>query len=216
MRAADLGLSIDLYQPFRDFEAVPADVLGRNLRRAERKFDVMERLGVVTCCCVCSSVSPDAVDDDALAAEQLRLARRAGRRPRHQDRLRGAGLGPPRQRVPARLANRRGWPIIQLSASASTASTSCRVVPTPGASRRSPATRSSSSSWPTRRCLAHGRPAVEPPLPMFPRAGWLRPGRSGGARPATPDTPGRCRWRCSTTFSGRPTPPAPPWTPCGR
>ncbi|MGW7066317.1 bifunctional sugar phosphate isomerase/epimerase/4-hydroxyphenylpyruvate dioxygenase family protein [Streptomyces sp. NPDC054855] len=72
LRCADLGLGIDLYQPFRDFEAVPADVLARNLRRAERKFDVMERLGA-DLLLVCSSVAPESVDDDALAAEQLRL-----------------------------------------------------------------------------------------------------------------------------------------------
>ncbi|MFJ2114415.1 bifunctional sugar phosphate isomerase/epimerase/4-hydroxyphenylpyruvate dioxygenase family protein [Streptomyces sp. NPDC087850] len=76
-RAADLGLSIDLYQPFRDAEAVPEEVFARTLRRAERKFAVMERLGA-DLLLVCSSVSPDAVDDDALAAEQLhRLAERA-------------------------------------------------------------------------------------------------------------------------------------------
>jgi 4-hydroxyphenylpyruvate dioxygenase len=72
LRCADLGLSIDLYQPFRDFEAVPADVLARNLRRAERKFTVMERLGA-DLLLVCSSVAPESVDDDALAAGQLRL-----------------------------------------------------------------------------------------------------------------------------------------------
>lgn len=77
---ADLGLSIDLYQPFRDFEAVPPDVLAANLRRAGRKFDVMEQLGADTML-VCSSVSPDAVDDDDLAAEQLHtLAVHAARR----------------------------------------------------------------------------------------------------------------------------------------
>jgi 4-hydroxyphenylpyruvate dioxygenase len=76
----ELGLSIDLYQPFRDFEAVPPDVLAANLRRAELKFDLMEQLGTDTIL-VCSSVSPDAVDDDDLAAEQLHaLAERAGRR----------------------------------------------------------------------------------------------------------------------------------------
>jgi 4-hydroxyphenylpyruvate dioxygenase len=79
-RAADLGLSIDLFQPFRDFEAVPADVLGRNLRRAEHKFAVMERLGAAQLL-VCSSVSPDAVADDALAAEQLHAL--AGRAAEH-------------------------------------------------------------------------------------------------------------------------------------
>lgn len=71
-RCADLGLGIDLYQPFRDFEAVPADTLARNLRRAERKFAVMERLGA-DLLLVCSSVAPESVDDDALAAEQLRM-----------------------------------------------------------------------------------------------------------------------------------------------
>lgn len=79
-RCADLGLSIDLYQPFRDFEAVPPEVLEANLRRAERKFDLMETLGTDTML-VCSSVSPDAVDDDDLAAEHLHeLAARAGER----------------------------------------------------------------------------------------------------------------------------------------
>jgi 4-hydroxyphenylpyruvate dioxygenase len=79
-RCADLGLSIDLYQPFRDFEAVPPDVHAHNMRRAERKFDVMAELSVDTML-VCSSVSPDAVDDDDLAAEQLhQLAERAAER----------------------------------------------------------------------------------------------------------------------------------------
>jgi 4-hydroxyphenylpyruvate dioxygenase len=79
-RCANLGLSIDLYQPFRDFEAVPPDILEANLRRAEHKLDLMAELGVHTVL-VCSSVSPDAVDDDDLAAEQLhQLAERAAER----------------------------------------------------------------------------------------------------------------------------------------
>lgn len=77
---AELGLSIDLYQPFRDFEAVAPEVHAANLRRAERKFDLMQRLGA-DMILVCSSVSPDAVDDDDLAAEQLHaLAERAAQR----------------------------------------------------------------------------------------------------------------------------------------
>src|SRR3954453_5844934 len=76
-RARDLGLAIGLYQPFRDFEAVPEPRLRENLRRAELKFTVMERLGVSTML-VCSNVSQAAIDDDGLAAEQLRkLAERA-------------------------------------------------------------------------------------------------------------------------------------------
>jgi 4-hydroxyphenylpyruvate dioxygenase len=74
--ADDLGLSIDLYQPFRDFEAMP----NPDHRRAEAKFDVMEALGAPTML-VCSNVSPDAIDDDALAAAQLHtLASRAHER----------------------------------------------------------------------------------------------------------------------------------------
>ncbi|WP_010032205.1 MULTISPECIES: sugar phosphate isomerase/epimerase family protein, partial [Streptomyces] len=73
-RAVDLGLTIDLYQPMRDVEAVPEAEFVRSLRRAERKFDVTRRLGADTLL-VCSNVSPQAVDDDALAAAQLaRLA----------------------------------------------------------------------------------------------------------------------------------------------
>jgi 4-hydroxyphenylpyruvate dioxygenase len=79
-RCADLGLSVDLYQPFRDFDAVSPEVFAANLRRAERKFDVMEQLGT-DLVLVCSSVSADAVDDDDLTAEQLReLASRAAER----------------------------------------------------------------------------------------------------------------------------------------
>ncbi|WP_405824238.1 sugar phosphate isomerase/epimerase and 4-hydroxyphenylpyruvate domain-containing protein [Streptomyces sp. NBC_01390] len=69
-RCADLGLTIDLYQPMRDIEAVPDDEFARNLRRARHKFELMRRLGTDTVL-VCSSVSPLALDDDALAAAQL-------------------------------------------------------------------------------------------------------------------------------------------------
>ncbi|MEU4688155.1 TIM barrel protein [Actinoplanes sp. NPDC023714] len=69
-RCDDLGLTIELYQPFRDFEAVPPALLKENLARAQRKFDVMSALGVGTML-VCSSVHPAAMDDDELAAEQL-------------------------------------------------------------------------------------------------------------------------------------------------
>ncbi|GAA0992978.1 sugar phosphate isomerase/epimerase and 4-hydroxyphenylpyruvate domain-containing protein [Acrocarpospora macrocephala] len=71
VRAADLGLSIDLYQPFRDFEAMPADLLAANLRRADHKFRLMRQLGA-DLLLVCSNVSPAAIGSDELAAEQLR------------------------------------------------------------------------------------------------------------------------------------------------
>jgi 4-hydroxyphenylpyruvate dioxygenase len=69
--ADELGLSIDLFQPFRDFEAVTLTALARNLERARATFDLMAQLGAPTLL-VCSNVSPDAIDDDLLAAEQLR------------------------------------------------------------------------------------------------------------------------------------------------
>ncbi|NEK56361.1 sugar phosphate isomerase/epimerase and 4-hydroxyphenylpyruvate domain-containing protein [Geodermatophilus sabuli] len=79
-RCADLGLSIDLYQPFRDLDSTDPDRFARNLRRAERKFDVMAGLGVDTVL-VCSSVAEDAVDDpDHLAGQLAATAARAGER----------------------------------------------------------------------------------------------------------------------------------------
>ncbi|MFD0802683.1 sugar phosphate isomerase/epimerase family protein, partial [Streptomonospora algeriensis] len=75
--AADLGLGIDLYQPFRDFEGVGDAQLERNLRRAEAKFELMLELGTDTML-VCSNASEAAIGDDARAAAQLhRLAEAA-------------------------------------------------------------------------------------------------------------------------------------------
>lgn len=77
--AASLGLSVEVYQPFH-VEAVPPDVFEAGLRHAERKFDVLHDLGADVLV-ICSSKSPDGVDDDDLAAEQLHeLAGRAERR----------------------------------------------------------------------------------------------------------------------------------------
>ena len=78
--AADLGLKIALYQPFRDFEGVGEEQFRRNLDRAERKFDVMQEMGAPLML-VCSNATPQAIDDDARAAAQLRaLAERAASR----------------------------------------------------------------------------------------------------------------------------------------
>jgi len=77
---ADLGVAITLYQPFRDFEAMPEPQRSRNLDRAERKFDTMAALGT-DLLLVCSSVHPAAVDDPARAAADLReMAERATKR----------------------------------------------------------------------------------------------------------------------------------------
>src|SRR5260370_25053236 len=76
----DLGLRILLFQPFRDFEAAPRSRMQKNHDRAELKFDVMEQLGA-DLMLVCSNTAPDAIDDDAVAAEDLRaLGERAARR----------------------------------------------------------------------------------------------------------------------------------------
>lgn len=147
--AADLGLEIALYQPFRDFEGVTEDQLRRNLDRAERKFDVMQELSAPLVL-VCSNVSPATIDDDARAADQLAmLADRAARR--------GLRVGYEALAWGARVTAtpiRGGWsnaPAIRISASSSTRSISWRAATTPRRSATSPATASSSSRSPTRR-----------------------------------------------------------------
>jgi 4-hydroxyphenylpyruvate dioxygenase len=76
----DLGLTIDMFQPFRDFDGTTPAQLARNLERAERKFDVMQELGTPLML-VCSNVQPDALSDvDQLAEQFFKLAEHAGRR----------------------------------------------------------------------------------------------------------------------------------------
>jgi len=70
-RVADLGLTIDLYQPFRDAEGAPPDRFAAVQRRMRAKLDLMARLGADTVL-ICSSVAPDTIDDDELVADQLR------------------------------------------------------------------------------------------------------------------------------------------------
>ncbi|HIW92390.1 MAG TPA: sugar phosphate isomerase/epimerase and 4-hydroxyphenylpyruvate domain-containing protein [Candidatus Corynebacterium avicola] len=72
-RGEELGLSFDLYQPFRDFDGVSEDVFVDNLRRLEAKFRVMQRLGI-DMILICSNVGTATVDDDAVCADQLRRA----------------------------------------------------------------------------------------------------------------------------------------------
>ncbi len=81
--AADLGLEIVALQPFRDFEAMPDPMRRRNFERAERKLELMHDLGA-RLLCLCSNVSPEAIDDPEQAAADLAeladLARRHGMR----------------------------------------------------------------------------------------------------------------------------------------
>lgn len=72
-RAADLGLTLDLFQPFRDFEGVEEEQFVRNLRRMEAKFALMNRLGIDTIL-LCSNVGTATINDDELFASQLRRA----------------------------------------------------------------------------------------------------------------------------------------------
>lgn len=73
-----LGLGLDLYQPFRDAEGVDEATMTANLRRAEAKFALMQRLGM-DLMLVCSNVATATVDSDEVSANQLsRLGDLAG------------------------------------------------------------------------------------------------------------------------------------------
>lgn len=76
----DHGLTITLFQPFRDFEGLPEPQRARAFERAERKFDLMNELGADTML-ICSSVSPIALGGIDRAANDLReLGERAAQR----------------------------------------------------------------------------------------------------------------------------------------
>ncbi|HEU4513392.1 MAG TPA: TIM barrel protein [Nocardioidaceae bacterium] len=66
-----LGLSLDLFQPFRDAEGVTDQEFEAVRRRAVEKFRLMERLGVDTML-VCSNVGTATIDDNEVSARQLR------------------------------------------------------------------------------------------------------------------------------------------------
>lgn len=68
--AADLGLAIVTFQPFRDFEGMPEGRRERVFQRAERKFDVMAELGC-DLLMVCSNVAPDSLGGIDRAADDL-------------------------------------------------------------------------------------------------------------------------------------------------
>ncbi len=78
--ARDLGLTITLFQPFRDFEGMPDALRGRTFDRAERKFDIMQELGT-DMVLVCSNVSHAALGGiDRAAADLRELGQRAAKR----------------------------------------------------------------------------------------------------------------------------------------
>ena len=164
------GPAIALYQPFRDFEAVPDAVLQRNLRRAEAKFDrhggPRRRHGAR----LLHRASRVPLADDDLAAEQLHaLAERAAARGlrvayealawgrhvseyEHAWRIVAAGRPSGARRLPGLLPR----PLTRHR---------------PGGHPRDPCRQAVLPA--ARRCAApaHGRPAVEPPLPLLPGQG---------------------------------------------
>lgn len=68
--AADLGLTITLFQPFRDLEGMPEPQRSRAFERMERKFDVMAELGAPLVL-LCSNCSPLALPDRARMIDDL-------------------------------------------------------------------------------------------------------------------------------------------------
>lgn len=69
--AADLGLKITLFQPFRDFEGASRAQFAANMARARRKFALMRELGCETLL-LCSNVQPDCSADSELQVADLR------------------------------------------------------------------------------------------------------------------------------------------------
>ncbi len=76
----DLGMACTLFQPFRDLEGMPPELLQRAFDRIERKFDVMEELGT-DLILLCSNCSPLASDDRGrMMADLAELGERAAKR----------------------------------------------------------------------------------------------------------------------------------------
>lgn len=67
----DHGLTITLFQPFRDFEGLPEPLRSRAFARAARKFDLMNQLGT-DLVLVCSSVHPAAMGGIDRMAQDFR------------------------------------------------------------------------------------------------------------------------------------------------
>jgi 4-hydroxyphenylpyruvate dioxygenase len=75
-----LGLACTMFQPFRDFEGMPASLRPRVFERMERKFDLMQELGAELLL-VCSNVSPAAHGERArIVADFRELGERAAKR----------------------------------------------------------------------------------------------------------------------------------------
>ena len=181
------GSTVSLFQPFRDFEAMPEPQRARNLDRAERKFDTMQALGAELLL-VCSNVQPATLDDPDRAAADLRaMAERAARRGLRvgyealawgrQSPVLAAGLG---HRAPGRPRRALGLIAGQLPHP-------CLGDDPPGSPRCRPKN-CSSCNWPTRRacpwtrCPGAGISATFPGQGELPVAGFLREMLAAGYR----------------------------------
>ncbi len=78
--AADLGLSIDLLQPFHDLEGLSGDLRKRAFDRLERKLDLMQTLGASTLLVGTSTYPLASGDSGSFLADFTELAERAGKR----------------------------------------------------------------------------------------------------------------------------------------
>ena len=177
-----------MYQPFRDFEGVDAEraraqpapgapqvrAHGRARRRHAARL-LQRRAG--------RHRRPRALGRPAAPAG------RGGRRARHPDRLRGARLGHPRERLPGRLADRRaGRPPQPRHLPGLLPHPLARQ--RPGRDPRDPRREDLLPPAGRRPGDGDGRAPVEPPLPLLPRPGRVRPRRLHGPRRRPPATAG--------------------------
>ena len=211
--AADLGLNLDLYQPFRDFDSVPEDLLAANLRRADAKFRLMSRLGMDTML-LCSNVGTATIDDDELRAAQLsRLADLAGD---HGVKVAYEALAWGKYVNDYEHAHRL-----------------VGMVDHPNLGTCLDSFHILSRDWDTAPIEAFDPEKIffvqvaDAPKLSMDVLSWSRhyrvfPGRASSNSPSSwatwsaRATRDRCRWKCSTTSSASPTSNAPPSTPCGR
>ena len=213
-RLSELGLTADLYQPFRDYEAVAPATLAANLRRAEAKFDVMKRSAPPRCSC--ARTSPRMPSTTTTWPPSSCISSPPA--------LRIAACGSPTRRSPGGATSREydhSWRIVRARRPPRP-----RRLPgqlphplardRPRDDRRDPGREDLLPAAGRRPAAADGRPAMEPALPLLPWPGRLRSRALPGRGAAVRATAGRCRWRSSTTSSAGRTPTAWRSTRCAR
>ena len=161
--------------------ACRAAARARAFARAERKFDLMQELGC-DLLMVCCNVSPDSARRHRPRRGRSPRAWRARRQARPARRLRGAGLGPPHQRLPRRLGGRCAAPTIPAIGLVLDSFHILARKTDLGADPRHPARPHLPGAARRRADARHGLPVVEPALPQLPRPGRPAAGRlHGGA-----------------------------------